>query len=44
MDLGAAGEEGAVCEQLAEDRAGRPRVDGRGLGAGAQEQLGSPVP
>lgn len=44
LDLGAAGQERLVQQQLAEDAASGPYVDGRGVCGALQQQLRRPVP
>ena len=43
VDLGLAGEERLLGQQLRHDAAQRPHVDGRRVQLGAQQQLGGPV-
>lgn len=42
--VGGAGEEGATGVHLGHDAAGGPDVDGGGVGAGAEEDVGGAVP
>ena len=44
MELSFAGEEGGGEEELAEDAAGGPEVDGGSVAGGGEEELGRAVP